>query len=503
MSFLKKVKFPTAHTILFLILAVVCVLTWLVPAGQYDRLLYDHSTNMFVQKQQENTIELPATQKSLNELGIKINLEKFTEGAISKPISVPNTYTTLNNKPQGLVSFIQAPLKGIMQSADIILLVLIIGGLVSIVNASKAFEAGIAWLGVKLKGKEFLLIILVTLLIALGGTTFGLEEETIAFYPILIPVFLAAKYDALVCIASIYIGSSIGTLASTVNPFSTIIASDAAGINWVEGLNSRIVTLIIGIIICVAYIVRYAERVKKDPSKSLIFSQKDEIQKLFAGSGINNLTKLDWKLKLVLFVFACCFVVMVYGVSQLGWWFLEMTAVFLAGALLIGIITRMSEKQFVNQFIAGAKDLLGVAFIIGIARGVSILMEDGQISDTLLFYTSELTSDMDKGLFINVTYLLYSGLSFFIPSSSGMAVLTMPIMSPLADNVGIGREVMVNAYQFGVGLFKFINPTGIILASLAIVNIGYNKWLKFVLPLVLIIGVLGMIMLSISVYFEF
>ncbi|WP_350285750.1 YfcC family protein [uncultured Croceitalea sp.] len=501
MSFFTKIKFPTAHTVLFLIAAFVCVLTWVIPSGQFDRLSYDSDGQVFVISAENKRIERPASQATLDDLGIQIPLEKFTSGALSKPISVPNTYTALRNQPQGLVNFIQAPLKGIMQSADIILLVLIIGGLVQIVNATKAFEAGISWLGNKLRGKEYLLIVLVTTLIALGGTTFGLEEETIAFYPILIPIFLAAKYDALVCVGAIYIGSCIGTLASTVNPFSTIIASDAAGINWTEGLNGRMVMLVLGLIICIVYLIRYAQRVKKDPKRSLIYSQKEAIEKKFANIDLTKNIQLDFKLKLVLLLFATCFIIMVYGVSQLGWWFLEMTSVFLAGALVIGVLVQMNERQFVKEFINGAKDLLGVAFIIGIARGVTVLMDDGQISDTLLYAASELTSGMQKELFINVSYLLYSGLTFFIPSSSGMAVLTMPIMAPLADTAGIDRSIMVSAYQYGWGLFKFINPTGIILASLAIVNVGYDKWFKFIWPLVCIIGILGMLMLTAAIYF--
>ncbi|WP_420601840.1 YfcC family protein [Flagellimonas sp.] len=501
MSIFKKIKFPTAHTILFIISAVVCLLTWIIPAGQYDRLFYDGDSGTFEIQSGEDNRSLPATQDTLDELTIQIPIEKFKEGAISKPISIPSTYQKTDGQPQGIVEFIQAPLKGIMQSMDIILLVLIIGGLISIVNATKAFEAGIAWLAEKLRGREFVLIIMVTTLIALGGTTFGLEEETIAFYPILIPIFLAARYDAITCVASIYIGSSIGTLASTVNPFSTIIASDAAGINWTEGLNSRLVMLTLGLILCITYIIRYAQRIKKNPERSLIQDQKEEIEKMFMISGQSAATKLNGKLKLVLLVFASCFLVMVYGVSQLGWWFLEMTSVFFAGALIIALIARINEKQFVTEFMLGAKDLLSVAFIIGIARGITVLMEDGQISDSLLFYASELTSGMHKGLFINVTFILYNGLAFFIPSSSGMAVLTMPIMSPLADSVGIGREIMVNAYQFGVGLFKFISPTGILLASLALVNVGYDKWLKFIMPLVLLLAVLAMAMLTVGVYF--
>jgi uncharacterized ion transporter superfamily protein YfcC len=177
-----------------------------------------------------------------------------------------------------------------------------------------------------------------------------------------------------------------------------------------------------------------------------------------------------------------------------------MTGVFFFGALLIGFICRINETVFVDTFIKGANELLSVAFIIGLARGVTILMEDGLISDTLLFYSSSFTNGMNKGLFINSMLFVYSGLSFFIPSSSGMAVLTMPIMSPLADTVALGREHIVNTYLFGMGLFNFINPTGLILASLAIVKVGYDKWLKFVIPLVVILTLVSMIFLTVSVY---
>ena len=192
---------------------------------------------------------------------------------------------------------------------------------------------------------------------------------------------------------------------------------------------------------------------------------------------------------------------MIYGVSSLDWWFEEMTTVFFAGALLIGLIAKMNEYKFVETFVKGASDLLGVALIIGIARGVSVLMDDGLISDTMLYNASSVTEGMNKGIFINAMLYIYGGLSFFIPSSSGMAVLTMPIMSPLADTVGVGREAIVNAYQLGQGLFAFINPTGLILASLAIVKVGYNKWIKFVMPLVLILLVISMLFLTLSVYF--
>lgn len=498
--FKKKIKFPTAQTVLLIIAGLVALLTWMIPAGQYDRLAYDKEAKTFTRTHLKETKTLVASQETLDLLEVKIPLEKFTSGDIWKPISIPNTYTKLEPKPQGVLAFIQSPLKGIIAVSDIMILILIIGGLIGIVNSTGAFEAGISWLAKALKGKEYILIILVTTLIAIGGTTFGLAEETIAFYPILIPVFLAARYDAIVALASIYIGSSMGTMASTVNPFSTIIASDAAGINWTAGINGRFVMLALGLLICIIYIIRYAQRVKKDPTKSIIYDQKEEIEKMFGSISTNSTVKLTGRLRLILIVFVLCFAVMIYGVSKLDWWFLEMTSVFFVGAILIGVISRIKERVFVNTFMKGATELLGVAFIIGIARGVTILMEDGLISDTLLYYSSSLTDGMNKGLFINTMLYIYGGLSFFIPSSSGMAVLTMPIMSPLGDGVGVGREYIVNAYQYGMGLFAFLNPTGLILASLAIVNIGYDKWLKFVTPLVIILLVLTMTVLTISVY---
>lgn len=496
---MKNLKFPTPHTILLIIAGLVALLTWFVPAGKFDTLTYDKHSKSFTYTHLEESKSIPANQEALNKLGVKIALEKFTNGDIGKPISIPGTYTQLDSKPQGFLAFIKSPIKGIIASSDIILFVLILGGLIGVMNFTGAFDAGIAWLANALKGKEYWLIIIVTILIAIGGTTFGLAEETIAFYPILIPIFLAAKYDAIVALASVYLGSSIGTMFSTVNPFSVIIASDAAGIKWTTGFTGRLIMLILGVIICILYIMRYANKVKKDPTKSLIYDQKEMIKNLF-GNKANTLV-LTNSLRIILSVFIICFIVMIYGVSRLGWWFEEMTVVFLIGAIFIGFLAKVKEETFVTVFIKGAADLLSVAFIIGIARGVSVLMEQGLISDTILHHASEFTNGMSKGIFTNVLLFIYSGLSFFIPSSSGMAVLTMPIISPLADTVGIGREVIVNAYQYGMGLFAFINPTGLILASLAIVKIGYDKWLKFVLPLVLILTVFTMISLTIQVYF--
>lgn len=496
---MKNLSFPTAQTILIIIAGIVTLLTWIIPAGKYNSLAYNSTSNTFTISSPGETTELPATQETLESLGIKIPLEKFTNGDIYKPIGIPKTYKQLPSQPQGLAAFVTSPIKGIIAAADIIFLVLIIGGLIGIMNLTGAFDAGIAWLAKKLQGREFILIIAVTSLVAAGGTTFGLAEETMAFYPILIPIFLAAGYDAMVGLACVFLGSSIGTMCSTTNPFSTIIASDAAGINWTEGLPGRVFMLGLCLAISILYILRYAKKVKADPSKSLVFEEKAKLEKLF-GLDIVNAKKLTTRLRLILTVFTLSFVVMIVGVSMLDWWFVEMTSTFLVAAILIAFIVRLKENVFVESFAKGAGELLSVAFIIGLARGVTILMEDGLISDTILHHASTITEGMNKGIFTNIMLLIYGGLSFFMPSSSGMAVLTMPIMSPLADTVGIGREIIVNTYQYGLGLFYLINPTSLILAALAVVKIGFDKWLRFVWPLLLILLLTTMAVLTGLVY---
>lgn len=290
------------------------------------------------------------------------------------------------------------------------------------------------------------------------------------------PIFIAAGYDALVAIATIYLGSCMGTMASTVNPFSTVIASNTAGIDFTSGMVLRFVILIIGLIICIAYTIRYGEKVKKDPSSSYIYNQKEDLERQF----LSNVNEEDAPLfttsrKLILIIFALAFVIMVYGVKELGWWFEEMTALFILVTFIMIFFANLKEQEFVSEFMSGAADLLGVAIIIGLARGVTIIMENGMISDTILNYLSNGVARMNGVVFSTFIFFVYIILGFFISSSSGLAVLSMPIMAPLADVVGISRDVIVSAYQFGQGIMSFITPTGLILASLAMVNVTYDK----------------------------
>lgn len=497
----KKRSFPTAFTVLFIVLIFAAALTYMVPAGSYSKLKYDTDKKIFtVTKPDASVEEMPVKQETLDKLGIKVDLKKFTDGSISKPVAIPGTYQKVDQNPQGPKPLFQAPIKGIYDTIDIIVFVFIIGGCISVINNTGAFDAGIASLSRATKGKEFILIVVVTILIALGGTTFGMAEETIALYPILVPIFMAAGYDAIVCIAAIYMGSSIGTMFSTVNPFSSVIASNAAGISFTQGLSIRLVGLVIGTIFTIIYILNYAKKIKNDPTKSLIYSQKEEIEEKFlkdyAGKDVPEFT---FRRKLMLAIFALTFVVMVWGVSTKEWWFLEMTTLFLISGVIIGVISGMGEKEFVNKFVAGAGDLIGVALVIGVARAINLIMETGLISDSILNMSSSAVQGMNPYAFIIVMLIIFLVLGFFIPSSSGLAVLAMPIMAPLADAVGLPRHVIVSAYQYGQGLMAFITPTGLILATLAMVDVTYDKWLKFIMKLMGYTAIFAIIMLLIEV----
>jgi len=499
----KKRSFPSAFTVLAIILVLAAALTYIVPSGQFSRLTYDDSSNEFVITDHENNVTTePATQEVLDRLKIQLSLDKFTDGIIKKPIAIPGTYQKIEQHPQGFLDVLKAPIRGALDTTDIMLFVFILGGIIGIINKIGAFDAGMAALSKRTKGKEFLLVTLVFVLTTLGGTTFGLAEETIAFYPILMPIFLLSGFDVLTCIAAIYMGSSIGTMFSTINPFATVIASNAAGISFTEGLTFRIVTLVLASIITLAYMYWYAKKVNKDGTKSYVYADKEEIHKRFLGEYDSNSEKeFTWRRRLCLVIFAAAFPVLIWGVSRGGWWFEEMSTLFLGVSLLLMSFSGLSEKDAVNTFIAGAGDLVGVVLTIGLACSINIVMDNGFISDTLLYYSTEFVAGMSKGTFAIAQLLIFSVLGFFIPSSSGLAVLSMPIMAPLADTVGLSREVVINAYNWGQGWMSFITPTGLILVTLEMAGTTFDKWLKYILPLMGIIGVFSAIMLVINTMF--
>lgn len=500
-----KRKLPSPITILMAVIIIAALATIVIPAGQYSRLSYTEGDKFtFITKDGESS--LPFTQHTLDSLGIKISLDKFKSGAIRKPVSVPGTYQTIARNRQGLIEILQAPIKGVYDSIDIVFFILVIGGFMSVFNESGAMVRGLTALSYNMKGKETWLIIILTFLFSFAGASYGMAEETLVFYPVIVPLFLAAGYDLLVPVAVIFAGAQIGYLASFTNPFSTIIASNAAGVNWTEGLAERIIMFVITTAVTIWYISRYAKKVKADPTASLVYKTDGAIISPYPSINTSNNTDSDTRLssktKLLLVIFLFTFLTMIAGVVFFEWWLLEMTTLFLASSILLAIILRLNESVYIKQFITGAESLLSVAMIVGVARGVTIILNEGHISDSILFYSAQLAGSMPPVLFIILMLFLYMLFTLFISSSSGMAVLTMPIMGALAVLVDVpGREI-VNAYLFGMGIMNFITPTGLILPSLALVNVSFKTWWRFIYPLIILLIIICAICLSVGIFYK-
>ncbi|HIF9182694.1 TPA: YfcC family protein [Photobacterium damselae] len=466
-GFFANFKFPSAYTILFALIAVVALLTWIVPAGQYNRVMNE-------------------------ELG--------------KEVPVTGTYHAVESNPQGIVDVLLAPIDGFYDhdsyeaaAIDVSLFILIIGGFLGLVTKTGAIDAGIERVTARLQGKEELMIPILMALFAAGGTIYGMAEESLPFYTLLVPVMMAARFDPVVAAATVLLGAGIGTLGSTINPFATVIAANAAGIPFTDGIALRVAILVIGWVICVGYVMRYAKMVRSDHTKSIVFDKYEENKAHFLGNQTGELLEFTTTRKIILTIFALSFGIMIYGVSVLGWWMAQISAMFLGSAILIGLIARMSEEDFTTSFIDGARDLLGVALIIGIARGIVVIMDRGMITDTILNSAEHIVSGLSSIVFINVMYWLEVLLSFLVPSSSGLAVLTMPIMAPLADFAGVSRDLVVTAYQSASGIVNMMTPTSaVVMGGLAIARVPYVRWVKWVMPLLGILTVLIMVMLSIG-----
>ena len=438
---MKRFRMPTAYTILFILLVAVAAATWIVPAGEYTRV----------------------------------------DG-----LPVAGSYHTVEQQGQGVGDIILASFEGFFDAADVALFILMVGGFLGVVMKTGAIDAGVAAVVRRLNGKEILLIPVLMIVFSLGGTSFGMWEETMAFFPLLIPVFLAAGYDALVGIAVVLLGSGAGVIAGTVNPFATGIASGFAGVSLGDGLALRLLLLIVCDGAAIAYVMRYATKVKREPGRSLSPDSGAKISIKASGEP----PELNGRRKTALILFAVVFLIMIYAVipfdeiglplPTLGWWFSELSGLFLVGGVVIGLLYGLGEEKIVDAFVSGAAELLGVAFIIGISRGITVLMDSGRITDTVLYWGEQALEGTSSLVFIVLVYLIYLPLSVLIPSSSGLATLSVPILAPLGQFAGVSGEMIVTAFQAASGLVNLITPTAaVVMGALALGHVPYDRWVRF------------------------
>ena len=482
---------PSAYTILFILIVLVAILTWIIPAGAYDV--------------DENGQPIPGTYHQVEQ-----NPQRVIVDSLLAPI---NGLYGIESAEDGSVSVWNSG--ELFGAIDVALFILVIGGFLGVTMKTGAIQGGIARIVDRLHGRESWLIPILMTVFAIGGTTFGMAEESLAFYALIITVMIAAGYDALVGAAIILLGCGIGVLGSTINPFATGIASEFAGVSLDAGLIGRLVILVAGTAIGIVFVMRYAARVKADPSASLVHEMRAENEARFKASTGDDgaASTMTGAQKGVLILFVAAFAVMIFGVipwedlgiglPTLWWWFPEMTASFLLFSILIAVVARMSEGDFTSTFIDGARDLLGVALIIGIARGITVIMNNGLITDTVLNSAEQAVADLGGVAFVNLMYLLFIPLSFLIPSSSGLATVAMPIMAPLAGFANVPAQLVVTAYQSANGLVNLITPTSaVVMGGLAIARVGYGTWLKFVWPVLIVLAVLTMAVLSVAMLIQ-
>lgn len=289
---------------------------------------------------------------------------------------------------------------------------------------------------------------------------------------------------------------ALSVVFSTINPFSVVIASNAAGTTFTDGLYWRIGACIVGAIFVISYLYWYCKKIKKDPKASYSYEDKDAFEQQWSVLKDDDSAHFTLRKKIILTLFVLPFPIMVWGVMTQGWWFPVMASAFLIFTIIIMFIagtgkSGLGEKGTVDAFVNGASSLVGVSLIIGLARGINLVLNEGMISDTILHFSSSLVQHMSGPLFIIVLLFIFFCLGFIVPSSSGLAVLSMPIFAPLADTVGIPRFVIVTTYQFGQYAMLFLAPTGLVMATLQMLNMRYSHWFRFVWPVVAFVLIFG------------
>ncbi|MCK4577928.1 MAG: YfcC family protein [Candidatus Marinimicrobia bacterium] len=455
---LTSFKTPNTYAILLSILVLMAVLTWILPGSQYDR--------------------------------VEIN---------GRLVVDPDTFTYVEAARQGIPELLMAPIRGFVNAAEIIGFVLLIGGVFGILQRTQAIETGVRSLARAHQTSKLVRTITIPLfmvLFSLGGAIFGMAEETIPFILIFVPMAYALGYDTVTGIAIPFIGAGAGFAGAFLNPFTVGVAQGIAQLPLFSGLAYRVLCWTIVTAIAIIFVMRHAARVKANPQASPTYEHDEEGRRklhLRENDGLDSMSKSH---KLVLYVFVLGILALVYGVLKLDWYIEEIMGLFLLIGLLAAIIGRLSVDSTTEAFLSGAKDLMGTALVIGLARAILILAENGHIIATILHSLAGLVGGLHPVVSAQAMFVIQTFLNFFVPSGSGQAALTMPIMAPLADLIGVTRQTAVLAFQFGDGFSNLIIPTsGVAMGVLSLAGVPWEKWARWIIPLELIFLLIGFLLL--------
>lgn len=467
---IKQFKVPHVYAIIFALMVIFAVLTWIVPSGSYQR-------------QEVNGREV--TVAGTYEQSEKTYFDEETGDEV--------------DLRQGVFDVLQAPTRGIQEAIEVVAFILIVGGSFQVITKTGAITSGMGRVVRRFKNKDILIIPIAMVLFALGGTSFGMAEETLPFFAIFMPIMMAMGFDSMTAFMVVFVGARTGYIASTINPFNVLIAQGILGIQGNPQLWLRMIAWVVLTAVAITWVVLYARRVKKNPESSITF--EDDITKKveFAADESALDAEFTGRQNGVLAVFIAGMCLIIWGLVTQGWYMNEISAVFLAMGLLAGVIAGFSQDVIAQEFVAGIADFAFSAIVVGLARGILVIASDGMIIDTILNALATGLGGIPAVLFTTLLYAVENLLAILVPSSSGLAALTAPIFGPLTELMGLNPEAAVWALSMGSATMSLICPTSAILvAGLGVCKIKLGQWWKTVWKFFLVVSLINIVFVAIS-----
>lgn len=453
-----KIKTPNTYILIFSLLVIIAAMTWIIPGGKYERAIFN-----------------------------------------GREVVVQNSFKYIDSNPQGIIELFISPLKGFVEAALIIGFVLIVGGAFNVLAKTEAIDSLIIKLAKAHKNSKLLRAMFIPVLLfmfSLGGATFGMNEEIIPFVLIIVPICLALGYDSIVGVAIPLVGAHIGFASAFLNPFNVGIAQGIAEVPLFSGIGYRVICWLISTAFAIAFLLFYVKKIKANPALSPTYEDDNERKKNEHFENLYTQEKpFSLKHKIVLITFALSLIMLVLGVIKFDWFIEEIAAMFFVMGIVVGIIGGLKSEAIVKGFIEGAKDLVGTAFIIALARATLVISRDGQIIDTVLYALTPFIESSSPIFASQKMFMVQAVINFFVHSGSGQAALTMPIMAPLSDLAGVSRQTAILAFQFGEYTNIIIPTSAVTMGALAMAKVSWEKWAKWSLPLMLLLFLLGFILL--------
>ncbi|WP_419026099.1 YfcC family protein [Emergencia sp.] len=451
----KKFAVPHVYILLFALIAICSILTYIIPAGTYDMMMVD-----------------------------------------KREVVNASTFHNVAQTPVTLMQFLTAVPRGMQESAQIIFFIFIVGGTMAIIQETKSIEAGMGRLIKAMKNASILIIPIVMLFFSVCGSVFGMAEETIPFIPIFVSLCLAMGFDSITGVALVFCGAGAGFAGAFMNPFTVQVAQGIAELPLLSAMWFRIIIYACFVALAIFFVMRYALKVRKNPQLSSMHAydqtREDSVD-------LDELPNFGGKEKAILIIFVLAIILLVFGVVKWGWYMDEIAALFLGMSFIVAIIARMGFNNYANVLGKGMADIASGALVVGFARGILVVMTDGQILHTILHAAAEGLSKLPSMISAVGMYIFQCLLNFIVPSGSGQAAVSIPIMAPLGDLVGVTRQTATIAFQLGDGISNIFTPTsGYFMAGLAIAKVPWSKWAKWILPLIGLEYLLGAIFVVIA-----